>query len=1063
MMTNFGSTSSSRRRSKSRIKQQTEPPSDYAATPQRPSSLEVSNLSPHYMKATSSFEGKKGHIQASPHSSESSFDSSDQSWSPSSNKSSSKSKRSNSNCQQVSVKSTCSSTLKDSKFPQRVEVHPGQSESDRISKVKVCSYHHCSLNRRCDDPSAPIKLVFRKRRVLKSQKSIRLEGESTNADHFSADVTSLGAQVHKGSNLIQDGGVFGVNEAIEYADLVEIVFGETSFPERSYQETIDIMRKYSAQEQDTLLNTTSKCCNSMEREWDESTSVSDYVESYDQSVTTPVFRNDEERDADFNVTTCEEEENIKKEMSKNEPFAIRTTSLTDDFVEAKCCTEFPSASASIARMELEESLQETDGKANPTEDVDPNALAKKLHVAQFPKEKHRSMWSLFHRHMISDESTELDSKVIRGDDEEYHKDGCNKSCAAESSDSFLSFSERESMTTNQDANSQEIEARKLLAIKLVREAIERILLPEVQDQSSDNQSVTSEVCTEENSNESDTKNEECDKAGNITRENTGSPEKQENEEQVTNKAEKKAPTHWSNLKRWILLQRFIKELEKLRKFNPRKPQYLQLEPDPEAEKVNLKHQIEDERKSAEEWMLDYALQQAISQLALTQKRKVGLLVTAFENVVPPRGSNIQVTFPKLKTRNDNNLQIADKVREKYSTRLDKRNADDNWSMLEYDDAQKALVLCQKLDEVTSTSSDKVLVEEKAKRQAKEDGRSKLEREARINVSKASHKKEKFGDSNDDSLRGTSSTITKLGNNSDETQENNMDLSECEATESITASSDENKKLTEAEDEDGTNRKQVNKQKHISMWHMISQQILPDVVSKVGSELLDGTNDEVDHNKTLAETNTDSSLHDFSEEKDDISHCGRSFSRNDAVNLIREAVSQILTTPTKDDSSDTQSVTSDIVQDEEPGKTDHTEAEKQNNTNSLCESLRHCDSQQTNELAANNTITKNKFEPPKSKNWSKLKKLILLKRSIKALERARKLNPQPPQLLLPSLPDQEKEKVDLRNQMTDERRKAEQWLLDNAVQHMVSKLTPTRKTRVAMLVEAFEAVVPFPEV
>ncbi|KAK6784365.1 hypothetical protein RDI58_017820 [Solanum bulbocastanum] len=70
-------------------------------------------------------------------------------------------------------------------------------------------------------------------------------------------------------------------------------------------------------------------------------------------------------------------------------------------------------------------------------------------------------------------------------------------------------------------------------------------------------------------NKSYTKNEECDKAsksdkGNVTRDNTGSPEKQENEEQ--------------------------------------------LEPDCEAGKVNLKHQIEDERKSAEEWMLDYALQ-----------------------------------------------------------------------------------------------------------------------------------------------------------------------------------------------------------------------------------------------------------------------------------------------------------------------------------------------------------------------------------------------------------------------------------------------------------------------
>ncbi|KAK4734243.1 hypothetical protein R3W88_008504 [Solanum pinnatisectum] len=269
--------------------------------------------------------------------------------------------------------------------------------------------------------------------------------------------------------------------------------------------------------------------------------------------------------------------------------------------------------------------------------------------------------------MISNESTELDNKVIRGADEDNHKDSGNKSCAAESSDSFLSCSERESMTTNQDANNQEIEARNLLAIKL-------------------------------KSNESDTKNEECDKAyksdeGSITRENI----------------------------------------------------------------------------------------------------------------------NIAIT-----------------------------------------------------------SSDKGSIEI-----------------------------DEFGDLNDDSLRGTSFTISNLGNN------------------------------------------------------------------------------------------------DFSKEKDDISHNGRSFSINDVVNLIREVVSQILTTPTRDDSSNTQSVTNDIVQDEEPPKTNHTDGREKNSTNSLYESLRHRDSQlETTNFVANNTITKSKFKPPKSKNWSKLKKLILLKRSIKVLERARKVNPQP---------------------------------------------------------------------
>ncbi|MCD7452128.1 hypothetical protein HAX54_015145, partial [Datura stramonium] len=104
--------------------------------------------------------------------------------------------------------------------------------------------------------------------------------------------------------------------------------------------------------------------------------------------------------------------------------------------------------------------------------------------------------------------------------------------------------------------------------------------------------------------------------------------------------------------------------------------------------------------------------------------------------------------------------------------------------------------------------------------------------------------------------------------------------------------------------------------------------------------------------------------DFSGKKDDISNYERSFIRNDAVNLIRVSAVQILTTPTQDDPSDTHSVTCNIP-DEEPPKTDHTGGEKQNSTNSFCESLRHRESQETKEVAAN-TITKSKFQPPKSK-------------------------------------------------------------------------------------------------
>ncbi|KAM2601635.1 hypothetical protein COP2_040978 [Malus domestica] len=74
--------------------------------------------------------------------------------------------------------------------------------------------------------------------------------------------------------------------------------------------------------------------------------------------------------------------------------------------------------------------------------------------------------------------------------------------------------------------------------------------------------------------------------------------------------------------------------EEQRKFNPREPNYLPLVPDPEPEKVDLRHQIIDNKKNTDEWMLDYALQQAVTKLAPARKKKVALLVAAFETVMP---------------------------------------------------------------------------------------------------------------------------------------------------------------------------------------------------------------------------------------------------------------------------------------------------------------------------------------------------------------------------------------------------------------------------------------------
>ena len=97
---------------------------------------------------------------------------------------------------------------------------------------------------------------------------------------------------------------------------------------------------------------------------------------------------------------------------------------------------------------------------------------------------------------------------------------------------------------------------------------------------------------------------------------------------------KELPENCSNRKWTIRSKRPIKEEEELRQFNPRDPNYLPLVPDPEAEKVDLRHQMMDDRKNAEEWMIDHALQRTVNKLAPARKRKVALLVEAFETVMP---------------------------------------------------------------------------------------------------------------------------------------------------------------------------------------------------------------------------------------------------------------------------------------------------------------------------------------------------------------------------------------------------------------------------------------------
>lgn len=78
----------------------------------------------------------------------------------------------------------------------------------------------------------------------------------------------------------------------------------------------------------------------------------------------------------------------------------------------------------------------------------------------------------------------------------------------------------------------------------------------------------------------------------------------------------------------------VQESDDLGCFNPRGPNFLPLEPESDGEKVDLRHQDLDERKNSEEWMVDFALRQVVTKLGPARKKKVALLVEAFEKVMP---------------------------------------------------------------------------------------------------------------------------------------------------------------------------------------------------------------------------------------------------------------------------------------------------------------------------------------------------------------------------------------------------------------------------------------------
>ncbi|XP_059646224.1 uncharacterized protein LOC132291125 [Cornus florida] len=1081
--------------------------------------IKVSDALPNYLKATSCSDGKKAHFQASPCSSESSFGSNDRSSSQSNsasfslksirtlsrtsslriliNKSSFKSKRpSVKKCSEVShdssvERATCSSTLKDSKFPQRVEIHHGVSESKINPIMKVCPYSHCSLNGHCHAPVPPPKhFVSKRRRSLKTQKSMKIKGLSTlGVKHKEFQSSNFEPAIQEGANgttaMSPVGDEEGLNNFLEIhakpnikfwggeseenedAGHVEILFGETSYPEKSFQENLNRVKNFGAAEQDVLetpsnLKDTSlaSCC--IKTELDKSISEESDIYWKDEDIFAPKLDNDDSNctlmgsdNADDRISTCNEEvSNLNSELCEDEPSNIDKRSNPNDTQRAtKDSSVVSSATVCDPLEKFSADKEEKDADSEPDgefhggfiadTDSEPNPTTHETSTTHSNKEKHLSMWHLIHRHMVSGLATEASSQPLQGTDKEKLADDANTLPAQRSSGLCPNFSDSDLGIEDHDTVSQDIELRKIYAIKLVREAIEKILLPEVPDQLSDNKSITSGVTSDQellDNNHGDGEelsiltstvsakdsSEECGhdevrdnilldpKETRLAADNISSPEEKRTASQVRNNSDKQAPKSWSNLKKLILLKRFIKALENVRKFNPQKSEILPLERDTEAGKVCLRHQVTGERRSAEECMIDYALQQVVSKLAPTQKRKVALLVEAFETVVPqPEEKNVLATFPELKEINQNCCSVK--------------------SELDKSDPKAANV-----------------------------------------DRKAGEGKEVIFSA---SVCDTSKELTAVR------KEQNTDLKlENKFVEGFTPSGDSEPNAKA----DETYKSEFNQEKHINLWRVLHQHMASGLAAKAGSHQLDGadTVKKVNDTKTLLAQESSGSFGEFSDSDQHMGVENHNTASEDielrkiyAIKLVREAIEKILLPEVQDHSSDDQYITSAGISDQELLEKNQGDGGEPSISTSK-DGFRGYDKKEGGDdcsrdiqgtgLAADNISDSeeekmtskvgNKSDKQTPKSWTNLRKLILLKRFIKALEKVRKLNPRKPQIL-PLESDAEAEKVSLRHQVMEEKKNTEEWMLDYALRHVISELAPTQKRKVALLVKAFETVVP----
>lgn len=287
------------------------------------------------------------------------------------------------------------------------------------------------------------------------------------------------------------------------------------------------------------------------------------------------------------------------------------------------------------------------------------------------RKKYTGLWYLIYKQMASVLATEGEGKPIdpyvHGNKEEEEDEAENEESDEKSIfvdiDSPDSLESEDDILIDKRMDIREIKFHKIEAVKLVQRAIDKILLEHENRSPHDQFNIANGFCQQDSEKKScsncegtslpistDSTKDSYILSGRVKehkpllnpeiqiKADNAAPQEGERTTIQDGEASKQRPAkNWNNLRKVILIKRFVKALEtKVSNFKPQKRWHLPLDPGIEPERVHLKHQGMDERKSSEEYLLDYALQRAVSSLTPARKRKVHLLVGAFETIIPLR-------------------------------------------------------------------------------------------------------------------------------------------------------------------------------------------------------------------------------------------------------------------------------------------------------------------------------------------------------------------------------------------------------------------------------------------